>query len=187
MDDFAFDDAEVYVQARGTPSERLQRAAEAFSQIAQEDDQQAARTILAQLENKDAHDPSVRNSLDQRKVDIIAKGVSNIRRGGAIDLIMTAVAGALGVSLGYLSHKIADVRIGGVPLNAAVGGLGVGLGAVGGGQLYDSSLSVRNFFFTGGAMFSAGSVAYSLIHPEPAATQIAPGLNLNPGAGQGQP
>ncbi len=187
MDDFAFDDAEVYVQARGTPSERLQRAAEAFSQIAQEDDQQAARTILAQLENKDAHDPAVRNSLDQRKVDIIAKGVSNIRRGGAIDLIMTAVAGALGVSLGYLSHKIADVRIGGVPLNAAVGGIGVGLGAVGGGQLYDSSLSVRNFFFTGGAMFSAGSVAYSLIHPEPAATQVAPGLNLNPGAGQGQP
>ena len=65
--------------------------------------------------------------------------------------------------------------------------IGVGLGAVGGGQLYDSSLSVRNFFFTGGAMFSVGSAAYALIHPEAASTQIMPGLNLNPGGEQGQP
>ena len=109
-----------------------------------------------------------------------------IRRGGAIDLIMTALAGALGVSFGYLSHKIADVRVGGVPLNAAVGSVGVGLGAVGGGQVYDSSLSVRNFFFTGGAMFSVGSVAYALIHPEPTPPLTVPGLNLNPGGTQEQ-
>lgn len=159
--DKTFSSAEVELQGRGTPAERLQKVAEAFTQLAQKGDDDAARLILAQLEGRDPGDPNALRSLDPNKVSIVAEGIGKIRRGDTWDLLSTATAAGAGVFLGWASHRVLDARPMGVPVNALAGAAGVAAG-----RMLDSTLTTRNALFTGGAMFSLGSVAYSLTHPK---------------------
>ncbi|GEM_PF-5153197 len=159
--DNAFETVEVELQGRGTPAERLQNVAQVFSELAKKEDDDAARIILARLEGRDPEDEAALEGLDLNKVSIVAQGISRIRRGDSWDLVATTAAAGLGVALGYASHQVLDLRPAGVPMNAAVGMTGVVAGT-----LLDSTLTTRNALFTGGAMFSLGSIAYALTHPK---------------------
>jgi len=161
MDTDAFKNLEVELQGRGTPTERLRDVGQAFGELAKKKDEEAAAIILAQLQGKNHQDPSVLKGLSQEKVGIIAGGIATIRRGGAADLIMTAVAAGIGVSLGYASHRVVDGRFMGVPLNGLAGALPMVAGAS-----LDSTLTTRNMMVTGGAMWLVGSLAYGKLNPE---------------------
>ena len=162
-DDFrkTFSSAEVELQGRGTPAERLQNVAKAFSDLALAGDEDAAKIILARLEGRDPEDGEALAGLDANKVSIVAEGIAKIRRGDTWDLVTTAAAAGAGVALGYASHRLIDARPAGIPLNAAAGALGLAAGS-----MLDTTLTTRNAFFTGGAMFSLGSLAYTLTHPK---------------------
>ncbi|MCA9718084.1 MAG: hypothetical protein KC468_25660 [Myxococcales bacterium] len=169
MDPKAFDEAELLLQAEGTPAKRLQEAIGAFEGLAKKGDEDAAADILARMEGKlkngDKMTPEIRKSLDTNKIGIISHGISRIRRGSRWDLVFTAIAAGLGYTLGYQSHKILDWRPGGFPIVHAVASVaGVGLGVT-----LDTTLTNRNLMFTGGSMFGFGSAVYSLTHPKDAA------------------
>lgn len=161
MNPDAIDDAELLLQGRGTPEQRLAEVGEVFAELAKKKDQEAARVILAQLEGRDAADPRVLRSLDESKVGIIAEGVSEIRRGDIWDNVMTAASAVAGVALGYLSHRAIDLRVAGIPINGIAGAVGVAAGAA-----LDTTLTTRNVLFTGGSCFSAGSALYAISHPQ---------------------
>ena len=169
--DFSIEDSEVLLQGRGTPAERLARIGDAFANLAREGDERAARMILAQLEGKDPKSESDLNGLDVAKVAIIADGLSHVRRGDVWDLVFTAASASAGVIAGYLSHKAVDLRVGGVPVNGAVGAAGMVAGVA-----VDSTLTTRNVLFAGGSGFAVGSALYALNHPENVAS-----LNLGNG------
>jgi len=161
MDANAFDDLEVELTSRGTPAERLHNVAQVFAELAQKKDGEAAAIILARLEGRDPGDPATLGALNPEKVAIVAEGISTIRRGDVWDLLATAASAGAGVALGYASHRVLDVRPVGIPLNAAAGLAGLAAGAS-----LDSTLTTRNAMFTGGAMFSLGSLVYALTHPK---------------------
>ena len=181
VDDYGIEDVDAYLNARGSTNERLQRAVENFNNIAQTGDEHAARTILAQLENLDPNDETVRDNLDENKVKIVQEAVAGIRRGTGLDLLLTALASVAGMTAGYYTQKFVDVRLGPVaPIPAVAGAIGIGVGAVGNGKILDMHLTLRNALTTGGSTFAVGAGLYMLSNPRadrgPADIMAGPGV-----------
>ena len=113
----------------------------------------------------------VRRDQDQADADRIcavreqmSERMADYRRGRWYHLAGIGASAVAGFSLGYFTQRGADLRVKGAPVLAVCG-----LPGVIGGAAIDEHLALRASLMVGGAMFSAGTVAYALIHPEPPA------------------
>jgi precorrin-3B methylase len=88
--------------------------------------------------------------------------IAEIRRGSAVNLLEICGSAAAGLALGIAAQKMMDVRVHGVPVNGVLGLAGVGLGAA-----LEEDFPVRAVFAVGGAMFTAGTLAYAYLNPPP--------------------
>ncbi|MCA9693709.1 MAG: hypothetical protein KC636_29235 [Myxococcales bacterium] len=111
-----------------------------------------ARGLVARSVQGDGFDPQVR-----------AAALQEVREhlGGPLDGIVWALAAPRAQDPRTGKAVSSALRPMGVPVNALAGAAGVAVG-----QMLDSTLTTRNALFTGGAMFSMGSVAYTLTHPK---------------------
>ena len=130
--------------------EYSKRLADARKQIRVEQDEADAARICA-----------VRETMGVR--------MGEYRRGKVSHLLGIGAAAVVSFGVGYAAQRSADVRIKGVPALAIAGLPGVALGVA-----FDESLAFRASLVVGGAMFTVGTAAYALAHPEPPAPAIAP-------------
>lgn len=97
------------------------------------------------------------------------KRIAEIKRGNPIDIMTVVASGVAGFVAGAATQKMADVRIGPVPVDGALGGVGVVLGLA-----LDEEQSVRTSIVVGGSMFTLGTLAYAYFNPLPPKTEEGP-------------
>jgi len=135
--------------------EYTKRLADARKQIRVEQDEADAARICA-----------VRETMGAR--------MGEYRRGKVSHLLGIGAAAVVSFGVGYMAQRSADVRVKGVPALVIAGIPGVALGVA-----FDESLAFRASLVVGGAMFSVGTAAYALAHPEPPTPAIAPPATTN--------
>ncbi len=140
------------VDSRKSPEERLATTAKAFNEIADKSNEEAATSILAQLDGIDPKD------VDPARREIVKQAVQRLTSGDWTDLAAVSVGAFIGCFAGKYSHKVIDMSPKGIPVN----------GLLGAGAATATSLLVMKEMRLGAraavAATGAGMLAGSLLH-----------------------
>ncbi len=96
----------------------------------------------------------------QQATEEMREKMAEYRRGRWYDIAAIVTSAATGFTVGYHTQKVADLRIGGVPVTAVAG-----LPAILGSATLDESVVTRATLAVGGTMFMIGATTYTIVKP----------------------